>query len=219
MNKRPEFDPLLVQSGPPVEDEPGVSDGDEWFASFQGVVFSPYLTPADLDGTNWPTAKSVPEFPLRIWEVPGPEEGDVPQPVASTGQDRVLGKHPEEMKAGLKKPVMDWLEPPEQIAHKLTPLGRQKPAKASPGLYGNLADTSWLSINRLKPVSGSAHEDPDQPRLVDDPAVRAVDAVETKSKINDIPVDFPSHPASRRPPQSERTRQSFGVREERTGGA
>jgi hypothetical protein len=219
MNKRPEFDPFIVQSGPPVEGQPGVSDDDEWFASFEGVVFSPYLTPADLDGTNWPTSKSIPEFPLRIWEVPGPEEDDVQQAVSSTGQDCVLGKHPEEMKAGLKKPVMDWLEPPETIARKLTPLGRQKPAKAPPGLYGNLADTSWLSINRLKPVSGSAHEDPDQPRLVDDPAVKAIDASKMKSRINDIPVDFPSHPASRRPPQSERNIQSSGVSEKNTGHA
>jgi hypothetical protein len=218
MNKRPEFAPFIARSAPPVEGQPDSSSGDEGLPSFEGVIFSPYLTPGDLDGTNWPTGHSIPEFPLRIWEVPGPEEEDVQQAIASTGQDRVLGKHPEEMKAGLKKPVMDWLEPPETIAHKLTPLGRQKPAKARPGLYGNLADTSWLTINRLKPVSGSAEEDPDRPRLVDDAVVKAVDSVETESSINDIPVDFPSHPASRRPPQSA-TAQSFGFGDKKTGRA
>ncbi|MGA2048106.1 MAG: hypothetical protein ABSG96_10455 [Terracidiphilus sp.] len=219
MNKRPEFDPFIGKSGTPVEGQPGVSDGDEELPSFEGVVFSPYLTPADLDGTNWDVGKTIPEFPLRIWEVPGPEEDGDLRTMPSTSQYSVPVKLTVEERAGSKKLVMDWLEPPEQIAHKLTPLGRQKPAKARPGLYGNLADTSWLSINRLKPVSGAAEEDPDQPRLVDDAAVKAVDSVETVSSINDIPVDFPSHPASRRPPQSQTSAQSPGIRENKMGRA
>ena len=61
---------------PPAPDEqaevPAEEDG---LPSLQGMIFSPYLDPADLDGTNWNMRKDFPEMPAIDWDaLPSPDE-------------------------------------------------------------------------------------------------------------------------------------------------
>lgn len=219
MNTLPEFDPFDLYAVPRVEEQPDAPNVDEEPSSLEGTVFCPFLTAADLDGTNWDADQSIPEFPLGIWEVPGPTEDDILKAITSTSQDIVPVKIAEAEKAASIQPVMDWLEPPEKIAQKLTPLGRKTPMEMNPGLYGNLADTSWLSIDRLKPLSGSAEESPDRPYLVDEPTMKSIAPVEADLSINDFPYEGPFHAEFNRPVQAETAGRPAGQREKKTGRA
>jgi membrane protease YdiL (CAAX protease family) len=147
-------DPKPVTASTPVE-QTALPAEEEGLPSLQGMIFSPYLDPADLDGSNWDLRKDRPEMPPIDWDDPPlPEEsqpgigGDLlasePEPAAelfAQAQQRTVPEPP-------RSSSMDWLPPAEKIAEKITPLGRPAVRSPHPRLYGNLADSTSITMDR-----------------------------------------------------------------------
>ncbi|HEY1902932.1 MAG TPA: CPBP family intramembrane glutamic endopeptidase [Terracidiphilus sp.] len=180
MTTPPEFDPLNEEALAPADEQPALPADDEEIPSLEGMVFSPFLDPADLAGADWDADQSLPALPIVEWDGPlRPEDALVhaPVPVSPDSQPAEVA-FVERRKT--PRPTMDWLQPPEKIAEKITPLGRPAVKKVDPGLYGNLADSSWIAMDRLQPVHGSPEEDATDPT----PLKAVEDAIQVGPVLN-----------------------------------
>jgi membrane protease YdiL (CAAX protease family) len=178
MTEQAKPDPKPV--APPTPDEQAAVPAEEdGLPSLQGMIFSPYLDPADLDGTNWNLRKDFPEMPTIDWDdLPSPDEfkpGIDPDVLAAEPEPATAllekSEQPNEPQP-LSRSLMDWLQPAEKIAEKITPLGRPAVQSPHPSLYGNLADSTWISMDRLTILETGEEDLSDQiaPRLNDAPA-------------------------------------------------
>jgi membrane protease YdiL (CAAX protease family) len=147
-------DPKPVDLPAPVE-QAALAAEEEGLPSLQGMVFSPYLDPADLDGSNWDLPKDRPEMPPIDWDDPPlPDESKpgiepdllAPEPEPATA---LFAEAPQRNAPEPPRPSsMDWLPPAEKIAEKITPLGRPPVLSPHPRLYGNLADSTSIPMDR-----------------------------------------------------------------------
>jgi len=175
---KPDSEPVIL----PTPDEQAAlpPEEDEGLSSLEGMVFSPYLDPADLDGTNWNLSASIPEMPVVDWDDPPiPDEfkpGIDPDPISSepvysepihsgpvsSGSDLLAVSFEDPDRAHepdqSRRSAMDWLQPAEKIAEKITPLGRPAIQSPHPSLYGNLADSRWIAMDR-PPILDDGDED------------------------------------------------------------
>ena len=179
-------------------------EGDEGLPSLEGMVFSPYLDSADLDGTNWNLSRNLPEMPVIDWDDPPmPDEfkpgidaessESEPEPVAALFEQTDLLEKPDPFEKPdffekkdqppepdqPRRPAMDWLQPAAKIAEKITPLGRPAIQPPHPSLYGNLADSTWISMDRPTIVDAGEEDLSDQIplRLADAPAAASASEV------------------------------------------
>jgi hypothetical protein len=159
MTTLPEFDPLNAKALTPADEQPALPEEDEEIPSLEGMVFSPFLDPADLAGTRWDEDQAIPALPAVKWNGPALPEDLLARAAAPLSTDSKPAEVAFVERRKAPRPTMDWLQPPEKIAEKITPLGRPAVKKADPGLYGNLADSSWIAMDRLQPVHGSQNED------------------------------------------------------------
>ena len=189
-------DPKPVAPPAPGEqaEVPAEEDG---LPSLQGMIFSPYLDPADLDGTNWNMRKDFPEMPAIDWDaLPSPDEfKTVIDPIflaAEPGPATALVEKAEQPNEPQPRgrSLMNWLQPAEKIAEKITPLGRPPVQSPHPSLYGNLADSSWIAMDRLTILEAGEEVLSNQiaPRLNDAPArTGAGEALQPPSLAPPIP--------------------------------
>jgi membrane protease YdiL (CAAX protease family) len=174
MTTIPEFDPNNPNPVSPTgEPQPWKDDEDE-IPSFEGMVFSSYVDPADLAGGDWESAQPIPEMPLTIWEEPPLTEDKVLKVIANSSQNSVAAggssdvpgrDEPEQNEPGRDEreepadSASDWLQPPAPLAENLPAPGREPLNGPRRGLYGNLADSSWLTLDKLHPVQGLPGEE------------------------------------------------------------
>jgi membrane protease YdiL (CAAX protease family) len=168
MTEKAKPDPKPVAPPTPVE-QVALSAEEEGLPSLQGMIFSPYLDPADLDGSNWDLRKDRPEMPVIDWDdLPLPDESkpgidpdflaSEPEPATALFEKAQQPNTPQPP----RRSSMDWLPPAEKIAEKITPLGRPAVQSPHPRLYGNLADSTWITMDR-PPILETGEEDlPDQ---------------------------------------------------------
>ena len=204
MSKKTKPEPKPVTLPTPDEQAALPPEEEEGLPSLEGMVFSPYLDPADLDGTNWNLSRNLPEMPVIDWDDPPmPDEfkpgidpesfQSEPEPVAALFEK---ADSPEKLdpfekldffeKTDLppepdqpRRPAMDWLQPAEKIAEKITPLGRPALRPPHPSLYGNLADSTWITKDRPTIVDAGEEDLSDQIPL----RVAAVPAATSPSEV------------------------------------
>ena len=154
MREQAKPDPKPFAPPTPVE-QAALPAGEEGLPSLEGMIFSPYLDPADLDGSNRDLRNDRPEMPPIDWDDPGsPDESkpgidadllaSEPEPATALFLE---AQHPN-APAPPRRSSMDWLPPAEKIAEKITPLGRPTVRSPHPRLYGNLADSTWITMDR-----------------------------------------------------------------------
>jgi uncharacterized protein len=209
MTEQAKPDPKPV-APPAPEEQAQVPAEEDGLPSLQGMIFSPYLDPADLDGTNWNLRKDFPEMPPIDWEdLPSPEEfkpvidpfflAAKPEPATALPEKAEQLNEPQLPRGSL----MDWLQPAEKVAEKITPLGRPPVRSPHPSLYGNLADSTWISKDRLGILETGEENLFDQiaPRLNNAPAAApASEALQPPSpaprnpELPALPILDPGHP-------------------------
>ena len=171
MTLLPEHDPLSPRAITPPGDQPAPSTGEE-FPPLEGMIFCPFLTPADLDGSNWAQPEVTPAFPAAIPESPSPADDTDLKAAAPLSQDLGPAEIPPVETTELTRPAKDWPRPiclfPERIQEILTPLGRNAVKSSDPSLYGNLAGSAGAASDRSKPSRLSPEYFPEQPALTED---------------------------------------------------
>jgi uncharacterized protein len=154
MREEAKPDPKPFAPPAPVE-QAALPAEEEGLPSLQGMIFSPYLDPADLDGSNWDLRKDRPQMPPIDWDdSPLPDESkpgidadllaSEPEPATALLHEAQQMNAPEPP----RRSSIDWLPPAEKIAEKITPLGRPAVLSPHPRLYGNLADSTWITMDR-----------------------------------------------------------------------
>jgi membrane protease YdiL (CAAX protease family) len=169
MTMPPESDPHNPKAIPPAAEPQPLKDDEDEIPSFEGMVFSSYVDPADLGGDSWESAQPMPEMPLTIWEEPPLTEDEVLKVIATSSQKSVpADTNPdaqEENGSGqddTAEPAdsdSDWLVTPAALAENLPTPGREPLNGSRRGLYGNLADSSWLTLEKLRPVQALPGEE------------------------------------------------------------
>jgi uncharacterized protein len=166
MTEKAKPDPQPVAPPTPVEQAAMPAEAEEeGLPSLQGMIFSPYLDPADLDGSNWGLRKDRPEMPAIAWDDPQlPDESkpgidpdllaSEPEPATALFEKAQQPNAPQPP----RRSSMDWLPPAEKIAEKITPLGRPSVQPPHPRLYGNLADPTWITKDR-PPILETGEQD------------------------------------------------------------
>jgi len=179
MTTPPEFDPDNPKAVSPAgESQPWKDDEDE-IPSFEGMVFSAYVDPADLTGDGWESTQPIPEMPLTVWENPPLTEDEVLKVIAASSQNPLSvestadaseqglsGTHqPGSNEPGQYEseepsdPALETLPAPDPLEENLPALGRENHNGSRRGLYGNLADSSWLTLEKPHPVQGLPGEE------------------------------------------------------------
>jgi membrane protease YdiL (CAAX protease family) len=169
MTAPPEFDPDNPKAIPPAAEPQPWKDDEGEIPSFEGMVFSSFVDPADLTGAGWESAQPMPEMPLTIWEDPPLTEDEVLKVIATSSQKSMPAEGnpdaPEESEAAQDDTVKpadadsDWLVTPAALAETLPAVEREPLNGSHRGLYGNLADSSWLTLEKLRPVQGLPGEE------------------------------------------------------------
>jgi hypothetical protein len=150
------------------EPQPWKDDEDE-IPSFEGMVFSSYVDPADLTGAGWEPAQPMPDMPLTIWEDPPLTEDEVLKVIASSSPEFVPGEantgvleSEEPAQETPEQPAdtaADWPQTSDPIVDDLPAPGPEPLNGSRRGLYGNLADSSWLTLEKLRPIQGLPGEE------------------------------------------------------------
>ena len=191
MTTPPEFDqhdPDAVT--PPGEAEPWKEDEDE-IPSFEGMIFSPLIDRDLLAGKYRDPVAPAPDAGLTIWEGEPLTEEQVLQAIASAnheaGQDQISDAETNEPSSSQSE---DWPQPTETFfAEHFPPLGRDVSDQAPRGLYGNLADSTWLTLDRLQPVQSVPEETPDASsplKNADENEARSASQASVPANIGDI---------------------------------
>ena len=187
MTSYPEFDPLHAPEDPPALDAhaldlPPPFEDEEEPPQLEGMIFCSFLSPEDLNGSNWEGAPPLPELPPTLWDEAPLPEAAVLRAMAEArfgalpAAPPILEPVPEPIPAPSPAPIPESLSSPFPASilespgaafpaqHRAEPRSRgsqkfaapfARPAAESPSsLYGNLADTSWLEVERLRSGSG-----------------------------------------------------------------
>jgi len=156
MTARPEFDPDNPKAIPPgAEPQPWKDDEDE-IPSFEGMVFSSYVDPADLTGGDSDLVQLMPEMPLTIWEDAPLSEEEVLKVIASSSPASEPAQISENESTEPGEDRSPSLDPTEEDP---APLGRRVQSEKHGSLYGNLADSSWVARDWHQPVQSSPQEE------------------------------------------------------------
>ncbi|MGO9340272.1 MAG: lysostaphin resistance A-like protein [Terracidiphilus sp.] len=158
MTKDPEFDPLNPNAGTPASEPQPWKDDEDEIPSFEGMVFSSYLDPAELTGESWDQPQPIPEMPLTIWEDTPLTEDDILKVIASSKQQPELAQSSEDEPTARAEHAEDWIPATEPFEEDRAPLGRRAQNAKRGGLYGNLADSSWINKDWLPPVQSAREE-------------------------------------------------------------
>ncbi len=156
MTKPPESDALDPKADTPFGVPQPWKDDEDEIPSFEGMVFSSYVDPADLTGDSGKSAQPIPEMPLTIWEDPPLTEDEVLQVIASSTPRSEPADISEDEAA---EPAGDESSSLEPIEEDPAPLGRGAQNAEHRSLYGNLADSSWVGKEWLQPVQSSRPEE------------------------------------------------------------
>ena len=169
MTKPRKSDPHDPKAIPPAGEPQPPKDDEDKIPSFEGMVFSSYLDPADLTGGDWESGEPMPEMPLTIWEEPPLTEDEVLKAIAESNQDSVSPEStfdaPEYDNSGRDEreepadSASDWPQAADPLAENLSALGSETLNGSRRGLYGNLADSSWLSREKRRPAQGLPGEE------------------------------------------------------------
>ena len=157
-----EFDPDNPKAKPPAaEPQPWKEDEDE-IPSFEGMVFSSYVDPADLSGSNWNPVQPISEFPSSILKASPLTEDEILKIIRSSSPSSDPAQSFEDETA---EPALDGSHPLESI-EPVDPndvdsaaLGSNVQNPKHGSLYGNLADSSWIAQDWLQPVQGAPQEE------------------------------------------------------------
>jgi membrane protease YdiL (CAAX protease family) len=141
------------------------------------MVFSPLIDRDLLAGKDRDPGPPAPDLGLTIWEGEPLTEDEVLQAIASAnqeaGQDQISDAETSEPSPSQSE---DWPQPTEAFfAENLSPLGsplgRDIPDHAPRGLYGNLADSTWLTLERLQPIQSAPEATADAPSSIENEGV------------------------------------------------